>query len=79
MTVKAAYGRLVTILRAAVQDRIIPVNPAVGIKLPKVVNVPVVPLPVGSVTAWADEMPERDRALIVVAAGWVCGKVRRSG
>ena len=68
-TVEAVYGRLVTILRAAVQERIIATNPAVGIKLPKVVNVPVVPLPVVSVTAWAEEMPERDRALIVVGAG----------
>lgn len=51
-------------------DKVISYSPCTkAIKLPKVVKVPIVPLPVDAIPALAEAMPERYRALVVVGAG----------
>ena len=68
-TVEVCYRYLVSIFRAAEQDRLIAHSPCVKVKLPKIERRQVDPLEVGQVEALADAMPGRYRALVVVAAG----------
>lgn len=68
-TVEVVYRYLAAIFAAAVEDRVIPVTPCKGIRLPKVEAAQVVPLATEEVEALIDAMPERYRALVILAAG----------
>lgn len=68
-TVENTYVWFSTIMRAAVVDRLIPASPCVGIKLPRVERMQVVPLTTQQVVALAAAAPARHRALVVLAAG----------
>ena len=68
-TVELVYRYLVAVYRAAVADRLVSSSPCVGVKLPKIEPAKVVPLPVETVAASVEVMPERYRALVVLAAG----------
>jgi integrase len=69
-TVEAVYTRLASILKAAVGDKVISTSPCTEqVKLPKIIDAPVVPLPVDAVSALAEDVPERYRALVVVGFG----------
>ena len=67
-TVEVVYRYLVAIFRA-VDDRVIAVSPCKGIKLPRQERRQVVPLATEQVQALVEAMPDRYRALVVVAAG----------
>jgi len=68
-TVELLYRYLVAVLRAAVSDRLIAVNPATGIKLPKPEVQRVVPLETSVVEKLVEVIPGRYQALVVLAAG----------
>lgn len=68
-TVEVVYRYLAAIFAAAVEDRLIPVTPCKGIRLPKVEAAQVVPLATEAVEALIDAVPDRYRALVVLAAG----------
>jgi len=68
-TVEVTYRFVSAIFRAAVADRLIASSPCVGVKLPKAAPRQVVPMETAAVHALADAVPERYRALIVLAAG----------
>ncbi|MFP5322918.1 MAG: tyrosine-type recombinase/integrase [Acidimicrobiia bacterium] len=73
-TVEACYRLLATILKAAVDDRLLPSSPCVRVRLPDRFTGDVVPLTVEQVEAVRAEVPERLRAAVTVAAG---GGLRR--
>lgn len=68
-TVELVYRYLAAIFRAAVADRVIPTSPCTGVRLPKRERQTVVPLDTGSVGALAAAVPDRYRALVILAAG----------
>lgn len=68
-TVELIYRYLASVLRAAVADRLIVRTPCEGVKLPKQNRSQVEPLPVEGVEALVDAMPDRYRAMVVLAAG----------
>jgi integrase len=68
-SVELVYRWVASIFRVAVSDRVLAVNPCVGIKLPKKNRGQVVPLTPEAVDAMANEVPERFRAIILFAAG----------
>ena len=68
-TVELLYRYVVAVLRSAVSDRLIAVNPAVGIKLPKPEVQRVVPLETSVVEKLVEVIPGRYQALVVLAAG----------
>jgi integrase len=68
-SVELVYRWVATIFKAAVSDRLITVSPCQRIALPKRDGQEVVPMPVEAVERLVATMPERYRALIVVAAG----------
>lgn len=68
-TVRVVFNTIRAVLRAAVHDRVIAVSPCVGVDLPEVPRRKVVPLSVEQVRALADAMPDRYRALVILAAG----------
>jgi integrase len=68
-TIEVVYSFLAGIFRAAVRDRLIITTPCVGIRLPKREPKRVVPLATERVEALIAAMPERYRALVVLAAG----------
>jgi integrase len=68
-TVELVYRYLVAIFRAAVADKIIPESPAVAIKLPRAEPRRVEPLETAVVQALIEAVPDRYRALVVLAAG----------
>jgi integrase len=68
-SVELVYRWVSTIFKAAVGDRLIAVSPCGGIKLPKQDRGEIVPLAIEAVEALADAVPERYRALILLAAG----------
>jgi len=68
-SVAIAYSYVASALRAAVDDKVIPSTPCVGITLPKAIRREIVPLSVEEVDAVAGAVPRRYRALIVLAAG----------
>lgn len=68
-TVRTLHQLLSAIFGAAVVDRLIATSPAAGVKLPRAAGGDeVVPMSAGEVFAIASAMPERYRALVVVAA-----------
>lgn len=68
-SIEITYRAVAAVLKAAVIDRVIPVSPAVGVRLPKVERAPIEPLEVDQVQALADAMPARLRAAVLFAAG----------
>jgi integrase len=68
-TVELVYRYAVAIFRAAVADRVIAQNPAFGIRLPKTEPKRIEPLGSEVVEAIIDAVPDRYRALVVLAAG----------
>jgi integrase len=58
-----------SVFRAAVRDRVIAYSPCEGIKLPKVTKSRVEPLATEVVLALAYAVPDRYRALVILAAG----------
>ena len=68
-TVEACYRLLATILKAAVDDRLLPSSPCVRVRLPDKFRGDVVPLSVAQVEAVRAEMPECLRAAVTLAAG----------
>ena len=68
-TVGVVHGVVSGIFRAAVRDRVIVHNPCDGTKLPKVTKSRVEPLDTEVVHALAAAVPDRYRALVILAAG----------
>jgi integrase len=68
-TVEVVYRILSAILGDAVADHLIVRNPAKGVRLPRQARTPIEPPTVDQVEAVIDAMPERYRALVVLAAG----------
>lgn len=68
-TVELIYRYVSAVFKSAVQDRLITSSPCVGVRLPKAPPKQVVPLATEQVEALVDAMPERYRALLVVAVG----------
>jgi integrase len=68
-SVEVAYRYLASIFRSAVRDRVIESSPCDRIKLPKKERRPVVPPEVAQVETLVAAMPERYRALVILAAG----------
>lgn len=68
-TVQVIHGIVAAIFKAAVRDRIIGGSPCEGTKLPKKLPVEVIPLSTSMVTGLIDAVPERYRALVILAAG----------
>lgn len=68
-TVGMAHRILSGILKSAVTDRRIPANPCTGTRLPKVPPRRVQPITAAQLTALIQHAPERQRALIILAAG----------
>jgi integrase len=68
-TIGVVYSFAAGIFRAAVRDRLIAASPCVDIRLPKPEPKRVAPLATEQVEALIAAMPERYRALVVLAAG----------
>lgn len=68
-TVRLVYGYLRSVMRAAVDDRVITRDPCTKIRLPKIDRGRVVPLEVAQVDAITATLPARYRALVTLAAG----------
>lgn len=68
-TVAVVYRYVAAIFRAAVADRVIAVSPCVGVKLPRKARHEVVPMTTEAVEALIDTVPDRYRALVILAAG----------
>lgn len=67
-TVSVIYRHVSAVLKAAVGDRRIASSPCAGVSVPKPKRTKVVPLSTEQVTGLAATVPERYRALVVVAA-----------
>ena len=68
-TVEVVYRYVSTIFKAAVDDRLIARTPCVGVKLPKIERGKIEPLAAETVHALAAAVPDRYRALVILAAG----------
>jgi integrase len=68
-TCEVVYRYVVAVFRAAVADKLIPENPCAGMKAPRPEKAKVVPLSVEQVHALADALPDRYRAMVILAAG----------
>jgi len=68
-TIRVVFAFVAAIFRAAVRNRLIAASPCVDIRLPKPEPKRVEPLPTEKVEALIAAMPERYRALVVLAAG----------
>ena len=68
-TVEVVFRIFAAILNAAIDDRIIARSPATGVRLPRQAKHQVEPPTVDQVIALIDAMPDRYRALVVLAAG----------
>lgn len=68
-TVKVIHGIVAGIFKAAVRDRRLASSPCEGIRLPKVAPRRIEPFSTEQVTSLVNAVPERFRALVVLAAG----------
>lgn len=68
-TVEVTYSYVSTVFKAAVASRRLAASPCVGIRLPQKTKTRVVPLTVEEVFGVVDAMPERYRAMVILAAG----------
>jgi integrase len=77
-TIEVVYSFLAGAFRAAVRDRLIVATPCVDVRLPKREPQRVEPLATEQVEALITAMPDRYRALVVLAAGTGLRQGRRS-
>lgn len=68
-TVEVVFRIFAAILNAAVDDRLIPRSPCTGVRLPRQASRQVEPPTADQIEALIDAMPDRYRALVVLAAG----------
>ncbi|MBX9243429.1 site-specific integrase [Actinotalea ferrariae] len=68
-TVSVIYRHLSAVFKAAVLDRRIASSPCAGVSVPKPRRAKVVPVSTEAVQRLAEAMPERYRALVILAAG----------
>lgn len=68
-TVEVTYSYVATVLRSAVESKVIAVTPATNIAMPEKHAVKVVPMSVAEVFALVDAMTDRYRAMVLLAAG----------
>jgi integrase len=68
-TVQVIHGIAAAIFKSAVRDRLINTSPCESTKLPKRLPVEVIPLTTTAVHALIDAVPERYRAVVILAAG----------
>jgi len=68
-TVGVVYRYTSTVFKSAVADRRIPSSPCAGVKLPKETPAKVVPLSTDVVVRLTEAVPQRYRAMVVLAAG----------
>lgn len=68
-TVQVIHGIVAAIFKAAVRDRIVGSSPCEGTKLPKRLPVEVIPLSTSAVNGIIYAVPDRYRALVLLAAG----------
>jgi len=68
-SVEVAYSYVSSIFGEAVDDRVIATSPCVKIALPKIVRAQVTPLTLEQVRGVIESVPDRYRALVVLAAG----------
>jgi len=68
-SLRIVYKQLVAVLRAAAADRLITSVPTNGVRLPRIEPAKIDPLPTEVVDRLIDAVPERYRALVVLAAG----------
>lgn len=68
-TVEVVYRYVSAIFRAATADRLITSSPCIGVRLPKIAPRQVVPLETAAVHELSAAVPDRYRALVVLAAG----------
>lgn len=68
-TVSVVYRHVSTILKAAVLDRRLASSPCAGVSVPKPRKVRVEPISTDTFRAIVDAVPERYRALVILAAG----------
>jgi integrase len=62
-------GTLRSIFNAAARDRLVAHNPVLGLRLPRSERERIVPLTIAHVSALADAVPDRCRAMVVAQAG----------
>lgn len=67
-SVRTVYATVRAIFKTAVHDRVIGRDPAAGVKMPERAREQIIPLSVEQVDQLAGAMPDRYRALVVVAA-----------
>jgi integrase len=68
-SVRPVWNTAKAVFKAAMRDRRISWDPTLGVKLPELPRVQVVPLTVAEVSAIADNIDPRYRALVMVGAG----------
>ncbi|WP_284984242.1 site-specific integrase [Arthrobacter sp. efr-133-TYG-118] len=67
-TVKVSYGYLASMMKAAVLDGHLDASPCVGIRMPKIEHVPIVPLPTEQVQRIANTMQAHYRPMVAFCA-----------
>lgn len=68
-TARKVQQKVSAVFNAAVRDRLIPVSPCAGLKAVEVPHVEITPLTSAEVHKLAKAMPDRYRALVILAAG----------
>ncbi|HEV7196856.1 MAG TPA: tyrosine-type recombinase/integrase [Pedococcus sp.] len=68
-SVIVTYRYVATIFKAAVRDRRIALTPCDGIRLPRDVKAPITPMATSEVQALVEAIPERYKAMVILAAG----------
>jgi integrase len=68
-TVQVIHGIVAAIFKAAMRDRLVSSSPCDSTKLPKKRPTEVIPLSTSTVLTLAETVPERYRALVILAAG----------
>ncbi len=68
-TIEVVYGRVTSVFKAAVRDKVIPSSPCVGIKLPRPPRRVDTVMTTKHVVALAEAIAPRYRALVLVGAG----------
>ena len=68
-TARLAVRFIRSVFAAAVEDRLIPSSPASRVTVPQPPKAKVVPLTVGQVAALTEQMPPRNRAMVIAQAG----------
>jgi hypothetical protein len=77
-TIEVVFTWVATLFKAAMLNKVVPVSPCSGVKLPPVEESTVTVIPVETVTGLADGIAGRYHALIVLGAEPACGFQRPS-